>query len=458
MRAGRPRSRGARLFPAANPAPSRILQKALLFQANSFPLRALGGSILIDLGPTHILLTITSNPSTLARLKELALVFLKLGILGFGGPAAHIAMMEEEVVARRGWLPRERFLDLLGATNLIPGPNSTEMAIHLGYVRAGWSGLAVAGTCFILPAVGLTAGLAWIYVRFGQLPQVAPWLLGIKPAVLAIIAVSVWRLGNKACKTWSLGAIGAAVLAASLLQVNEVAVLLLGGVAGMLWLRLPRAVRSRRKKILPVVAGTWLGQWLTAKTPVLLAAAAGAAGAGAASASLWKLGLFFLKVGAVLYGSGYVLVAFLQGGLVHEYGWLTQRELLDAIAIGQFTPGPVLSTATFIGYMIAGAGGAAVATTAIFAPSFLFVALVNPWVPRLRKSPWTAAFLDAVNVSAVALMAAVTVKLGQATLTTWPAWLIAVAAVLIGLRWKINLAWVVVGGGALGWLLSLLTN
>ncbi len=399
----------------------------------------------------------TSSPSTLARLKELARVFLKLGILGFGGPAAHIAMMEEEVVARRGWLTRQRFLDLLGATNLIPGPNSTEMAIHLGYVRAGWSGLAVAGICFILPAVGLTAALAWIYVHFGQLPQVAPWLLGIKPAVVAIIAVSVWRLGKKACKTWSLGAVGAAVLAASLLQVNEVAALLLGGVAGMLWLRIPQAVRSRRGKMVPVVAGAWLGQWLVQKTGVLLAAAAGAGGAGAAPASLWTLGLFFLKVGAVLYGSGYVLVAFLQGGLVHEYGWLTQRQLLDAIAIGQFTPGPVLSTATFIGYMIAGAGGAAVATTAIFAPSFFFVALVNPWVPRLRKSPWTAAFLDAVNVSAVALMAAVTVKLGQATLTAWPAWLIAVAAVLIGLRWKVNLAWVVVGGGLLGWLLSLAT-
>lgn len=403
-------------------------------------------------------MTITSNPSALTRLKELALVFLKLGILGFGGPAAHIAMMDEEVVARRGWLTRERFLDLLGATNLIPGPNSTEMAIHLGYVRAGWSGLAVAGICFILPAVGLTAGLAWIYVHLGQLPQVAPWLLGIKPAVVAIIAVSVWRLGNKACKTWSLGAIGAAVLAASLLQVNEVAALLLGGLVGMLWLRLPQAFRSRRGKILPVVAGAWLGQWLSQNVGVLLATAAGAGGAGAASASLWKLGLFFLKVGAVLYGSGYVLVAFLQGGLVHEYGWLTQRELLDAIAIGQFTPGPVLSTATFIGYMIAGAGGAAVATTAIFAPSFLFVALVNPWIPRLRKSAWTAAFLDAVNVSAVALMAAVTVKLGQATLTSWPAWLIAVAATLIGLRWKVNLAWVVVGGGFLGWLLSPLTN
>ena len=368
-------------------------------------------------------------------------------------------MMEEEVVARRGWLKRaSASWILLGATNLIPGPNSTEMAIHLGYVRAGWSGLAVAGICFILPAVGLTAGLAWIYVHFGQLPQVAPWLLGIKPTVLAIIAVSVWRLGNKACKTWSLGVIGAAVLAASLLQLNEVAALLLGGLAGMLWLRVPQAARSRRRKILPVVVGTLLGQWLVKKAGVLLAVAAGAGGAGAASASLWRLGLFFLKVGAVLYGSGYVLVAFLQGGLVDEYGWLTQRELLDAIAIGQFTPGPVLSTATFIGYMIAGAGGAAVATTAIFAPSFLFVALVNPWVPRLRKSPWTAAFLDAVNVSAVALMAAVTVKLGQATLTAWPAWLIAVAATLIGLRWKINLAWVVVGGGALGWLLSFLTN
>ncbi len=396
--------------------------------------------------------------SRVARLKELALVFLKLGVLGFGGPAAHIAMMEEEVVARRRWLERERFLDLLGTTNLIPGPNSTEMAIHLGYARAGWTGLAVAGICFILPAVSLTAGLAWAYVQFEQLPQVEPWLLGIKPAVLAVIAVSVWRLGNKACKTWSLGIIGSGVLMASLLQVNEVAALLVGGILGMLWLRLPPAIRSRRRKILPVLLGTWLGKWAGQKTHFLMAVATGAGGAGAVSFSLWKLGLFFLKVGVVLYGSGYVLVAFLEGGLVHEYGWLTQRQLLDAIAIGQFTPGPVLSTATFIGYLIGGVSGSAVATLAIFAPSFLFVALINPWVPRLRRSRWTSAFLDSVNVSAVALMAAVTVKLSRATLTAWPGWLIALAATLIGLRWKVNLAWIVAGGGVLGWLFSLLTT
>lgn len=396
--------------------------------------------------------------SNVARLKELALVFLKLGVLGFGGPAAHIAMMEEEVVARRRWLKRERFLDLLGATNLIPGPNSTEMAIHLGYVRAGWCGLAVAGICFILPAVSLTAGLAWVYAQLGQLPQVAPWLFGIKPAVLAIIAVSVWRLGKKACKSWPMGIIGVAVLIASLLQVNEVAALLIGGVLGMLWLRLPRTIRSRRGKILPVLLGTWLGKLAGQQTQVLMAVITSTNVAGATSFSLWKLGFFFLKVGAVLYGSGYVLVAFLQGGLVDEYGWLTQRQLLDAIAIGQFTPGPVLSTATFIGYLIGGIRGSALTTLAIFAPSFLFVALINPWVPRLRRSRWTAAFLDSVNVSAVALMAAVTVKLGQATLIAWPGWVIALSATLIALRWKVNLAWIVAGGGIAGWLFSLITT
>lgn len=392
------------------------------------------------------------------RLKELALVFLKLGAIGFGGPAAHIAMMEEEVVARRRWLDRQHFLDLLGATNLIPGPNSTEMAIHLGYYRAGWSGLTVAGICFILPAISLTAGFAWAYTQFGQLPQVAPWLFGIKPAVLAVIVTSVWRLGNKSCKTWQLGAIGGSVLIASLLQVNEVMALLLGGTLGMLCLRLPKTITSRYRKIFPVLLGTSLGVLSARKTQVLMAVITGTNSAGFASFSLWQLGLFFLKVGAVLYGSGYVLVAFLEGGLVHQYGWLSQRQLLDAIAIGQFTPGPVLSTSTFIGYLIGGVPGSVVASVAIFSPSFLFVALINPWVPHLRRSRWTAAFLDSVNVSAVALMAAVSIKLGQATLTSWPTWVIASAATIIGLRWKINLAWVVVGGGVLGWLSSLINT
>lgn len=381
------------------------------------------------------------NQDTLQRLGEVAALFLKLGVIGFGGPAAHIALMEEEVVGRRKWLSREHFLDLVGATNLVPGPNSTEMAIHVGYLRAGWAGLALAGISFIAPAVLVTGGLAWAYVKFGSLPQVVPFLYGIKPAVLAIIVAAVWRLGSTAAKDRRLLVIGVAVALASLFGMDEVVALLLGGVLGMCWLRVSQ----------------WEGPGAMGAV-VSLAAGAGVQGATTAVAaigfSLWQLGLFFLKVGSVLYGSGYVLVAFLEGGLVHGYGWLTQQQLLDAIAIGQFTPGPVLSTATFIGYLISGVPGAAVATAAIFLPSFLFVAALNPLVPRLRRSPWTSAFLDAVNISSVALMAAVTVKLSATALTGWPAWLIALVAAGAGLRWRINAAWLVVGGAILGWGLS----
>ena len=393
---------------------------------------------------------------SLRRAREVAALFLKLGTIGFGGPAAHIAMMEEEVVGRRKWLTREYFLDLVGATNLIPGPNSTEMAIHVGYIRAGWLGLAVAGLGFILPAVLITAGLAWAYVEFGSLPQVAPFLRGIKPAVLAIIFAAVCRLGRTAAKDWRLVAIGLAVAFGSLQGINEVFALLLGGTIGMFWLRL-----SARKRTLPggktMLAAVWSAAGATleaakasAQTAAVMTGALGAS----MGISLWKLGLFFLKVGAVLYGSGYVLIAFLEGGLVHDYGWLTRQQLLDAIAVGQLTPGPVLSTATFVGYLISGPQGAAVATAAIFLPSFLFVVLLNPMIPRLRGLPWTAAFLDAVNVSSVALIAAVTVKLSRATLTGWPAWIIALAAAVVSLRWKINASWLVFGGAILGWLLS----
>ncbi len=393
---------------------------------------------------------------TLRRVREVAALFLKLGTIGFGGPAAHIAMMEEEVVRRRKWLTREHFLDLVGATNLIPGPNSTEMAIHVGYIRAGWLGLGVAGLGFILPAVLITAGLAWAYVEFGSLPQVVPFLRGIKPAVLAIIFAAVCRLGRTAAKDWRLVAIGVAVTFASLQGINEVFALLLGGTLGMLWLRL-----SARKRTLPgrkaMLAALWSAAGATLKAAKASAQTAavmtGALGA-SMGISLWKLGLFFLKVGAILYGSGYVLVAFLEGGLVHDYGWLTRQQLLDAIAVGQLTPGPVLSTATLVGYLISGPQGAAVATAAIFLPSFLFVVLLNPMIPRLRGLPWTAAFLDAVNVSSVALIAAVTVKLSRATLTGWPAWIIALAAAVVSLRWKINASWLVFGGAILGWLLS----
>jgi chromate transporter len=380
----------------------------------------------------------------LGRLGELAALFLKLGTIGFGGPAVHIGMMEAEVVRRRQWLSREYFLDLVGATNLIPGPNSTEMAIHLGFIRAGWAGLVVAGLCFILPAFLITAGLAWAYVEFGSLPQVAPFFYGIKPAVLAVILAAALRLGRTAVKSWRLGVVGVGVVVASLGGVNEVLALFVGGALGMLWLRLPKLKAQQRVWVLAALAGS---------AALGAAPAAGAAGT-AVTVSLWKLGAFFLKVGAVLYGSGYVLVAFLEGGLVHDYAWLTRRQLLDAVAIGQFTPGPVLSTATFVGYLVAGAPGAWVATAAIFLPSFCFVAALNPLVPRLRRSPWTAAFLDAVNVSSIALMAAVTLKLAQSTLTAWPAWLIAASAAALGVGWKVDPSRLILGGAVAGWALS----
>ncbi len=391
------------------------------------------------------------------RLKELARIFLKLGMIGFGGPAAHIAMMEEEIVRRRKWITREYFLDLVGATNLIPGPNSTEMAIHIGYIRAGWSGLAVAGISFILPAVLITAAFAWAYVKFGSLPKIIPFFNGIKPAVLAVIFFAIWRLGRTAVKSWRLLVIGLFVTLASLLKMNEVAVLLLGAVIGMFWLRLPP--RGGTPLVLGITAGvsTAIGAILHNVRISWGAVAMMAVGfSEPIGFSLLKLGLFFLKVGAVLFGSGYVLVAFLEGGLVHDYGWLSQQQLLDAIAIGQFTPGPVLSAATFIGYVISGVPGAVVSTVAIFLPSFFFVAALNPIVPRLRQSPWASAFLDAANISSVALMLAVIVKLGQTTLTGLPAWLITMAALGVSFRWKVNATWLILGGATVGWILSVL--
>ncbi|MDX1687817.1 MAG: chromate efflux transporter [Candidatus Promineifilaceae bacterium] len=394
------------------------------------------------------------------QLLKLARLFFKLGIVGFGGPAAHIAMMEDEVVVRRDWMSREHFLDLVGATNLIPGPNSTEMTMHVGYTVAGAAGLVVAGASFILPAAVITGAFAWLYVRYGTLPQVEPLLFGIKPAVLAVILGAVWRLGKTAAKSRRLIVTGAAVTAMTLLGLNEVLALLVGGVGGALWLRatgapalsllpLPAALASPQELVERLgrrLAG--VVQTLGAERVAWLAQAPGAAPA------VWQLGLFFLLVGSILYGSGYVLVAFLEGWLVHDFGWLTQQQLLDAIAIGQFTPGPVLTTSTFIGYMLGGTAGAVVSTAAIFAPSFLFVLILNPWVPRLRESAWTAAFLDAVNASAVGLMAAVVISLGVTTLTSWQAWLIALAAAVLLLRWRVSAPWLVLGGAVVGWLIT----
>jgi chromate transporter len=384
-----------------------------------------------------------------ARLGELARLFLKLGIIGFGGPAAHIALMDDEVVERRQWLSRAHFLDLVGATNLIPGPNSSEMTMHVGYERAGLPGLLVAGSCFILPAVLLTGLAAWAYVTYGALPAVEPFLAGIKPAVLSVILGAVWKLGRQAVTGWRLAVLGTGVAGVVLMGAGEIPALLAGGVIGMVWLRQSSLPSGAATGLLPAYL------WAGGPAPAAAAVAAGAATATGATVSLWALGLFFLKIGAVLYGSGYVLVAFLEGGLVEQFGWLTRAELLDAIALGQLTPGPVLSTATFVGFLVAGTPGAAVATAGIFLPSFVFVLALNPLIPRLRASAWMSAFLDAVNVAAVALMLAVTIQLGAAVLVAWPAWAIALAATPAALHFKVNAAWVILGGAVAGFVLGL---
>ena len=381
------------------------------------------------------------------KIGQLLALFLKLGVTAFGGPAAHIAMMEDEVVTRRRWLTRERFLDLIGATNLIPGPNSTEMAIHIGFVRAGVVGLIVAGISFILPAALLTLGCAWVYDRFQTVPQAEALLYGIKPAVIAVILSAVWRLGKTAAKGPFLIGIGFLVMVLVLFGINEVIALLGGGIVGILW-----QLGSRLRKSNMLLGFGWLpfsNLTLTVTT------------ASSSSVTLPSLGLFFLKIGCVLFGSGYVLIAFLQGGLVEQYQWLTQQQLLDAVAIGQFTPGPVLTTATFIGYVLAGPTGALVATLGIFGPSFLFVLATNPLIPRLRQSAVAGAFLDAVNASAIGLMAAVTVELARYTLIDWEAkqidWgagLIALVSAAVLFRYKVNSAWLVLGGAAIGWLLK----
>lgn len=376
--------------------------------------------------------------STGRSVRETARLLLKMGCLAFGGPSAHISMLEDEVVERRRWMSRQHFLDLVGATNLIPGPNSTEMMMHVGYERHGWPGLFLAGGLFVLPAALITAFLAWVYVEFGDLPQLAPLLWGIKPAVLVIILGAVWKLGKRALKGWRKALIGVAVLLGVAAGYNEIVVMFAGALFGALWLQATSQAAS--------LSGLFL---LPAATVTSAAAAEGT------DVSMGALALFFFKVGAVLYGSGYVLVAFLEGGLVDRMGWLTSQQLIDAIAVGQMTPGPVLSTATFIGYLLLGVPGAVVATVAIFLPSCVFVGLLNRIVPKLRDRAWTAAFLDSVNAAAVALMAAVIFKLGSVTLTSWPSWVIAALAALAFFRFRLSSFWLVLGGGALGYLFYL---
>ncbi len=373
------------------------------------------------------------------KLIEIAQVFLKLGLFAFGGPAAHIAMMEEEIVRKRKWMDHAHFLDLMGATNLIPGPNSTEMTMHCGYVRGGVAGLVVAGFCFIFPAVVLTLLLAYFYVQYGQIPEVEPFINGIKPAVLAVILGAVFKLGKKALKNWQLGGIGVIVIMASYVGVNEVTALLSAGLfGGLFFYGMHQAKSNTHRSILPFLP-------LSISVPLVSKILV------SSSNIFW----IFLKVGAVLYGSGYVLFAYLKGELV-EPGHMQMNELIDAIAVGQFTPGPVLSTATFIGYQLGGFGGAIAATLGIFLPSFLFVWMLNPLIARLRKSTFLGFFLDSVNVAAVAIMVFVLYEMTLETIANWQNGVVAILGLLcvFGPK-KIGSVWIVLGGSILGFFLSL---
>lgn len=370
------------------------------------------------------------------NLLEVASVFFTLGCFAFGGPAAHIAMMEQEIVHKRKWMSLEHFLDLMGVTNLIPGPNSTEMTMHCGHERAGTLGLFVAGFCFIFPAVVITGILAWLYVEYGQLPEVSPFLYGIKPAVLAIIAAAIFKLGKKALKNRALAVLGLSVLVACFVGVNEILALLGGGLLGALYFYLKDKPNTNLSSL--------IFPFFLFQTPTLIASKITATG----------VFLTFLKVGAILYGSGYVLFAYLDSELV-SISWLSRQELIDAIAIGQFTPGPVLSTATFVGYQLAGFWGALGATLGIFLPSFLFVLILNPLVPKMRKSIVLGYFLDAVNVAALALMVAVLVEMSISSLSDWQTITIAVLSTMLTFGIKnINPMWIIAGAAVLGYILS----
>jgi chromate transporter len=366
------------------------------------------------------------------RLMEVIRLFGKLGITAFGGPAAHIAIMHDEVVKRRKWLDNQHFLDLLGATNLIPGPNSTEMAIHIGFLRAGWRGLIAGGACFILPAMIIVTVLAWVYVRYGSYIEAGRLLYGVKPVVIVIIVKALWDLGRKAVKGPLTLAVGLGVLVLYFLKVNEIALLFMGGLVVMIGANLKRFMKTGMKSMfLPLSA---LAMPASVST----------------SFSLLLLFLTFLKIGAVLYGSGYVLLAFMHADLVGRLGWLTDKQLLDAIAVGQITPGPVLTTATFVGFILGGLPGAVMATLGIFLPSFVFVAISNPLIPRIRNSMWISGMLDGVNMASLGLMAAVSWDLGRVSLVDPLTIMLAVVSALLIIRFKINTTWLILGGAVIG--------
>jgi len=384
--------------------------------------------------------------ASFAEVAEVARVFLRLGVTAFGGPAAYIAMLEDEVVGRRGWIGREDFLDRLGAASLIPGPTSTEVVIYLGFMRAGWPGLAVAGICFIVPSAVMVACFAWAYVRFGSLPQVGRFLYGLKPVVIAIIAQALWKLGRTAAKTRFLGVAGIASVAAAVGGAGGLMVLAGAGVVAALreWWKSGQRDLKPLAVLLAVASAVLAGQF----------AVFAAAPAKPRAVGLAALFLYFAKIGSVLYGSGYVLLAFLQQDLVGNWRWLTSKQLLDAVAVGQITPGPLFTTATFIGYVLKGAPGALAATIGIFLPAFVFCAVSGPVVPWLRRSRLAGAFLDGVNVASVALMAVVTWELARTALIDAVTIAMAAACAVLLFRYRVNAGWLVLGGGLVGLALA----
>ena len=396
------------------------------------------------------------------RLWELIAVFAKLGTVSFGGPAAHVGVMEDEIVRRRQWLSREQFLDLLGATYLIPGPNALEMAAYLGNLRAGLAGLLVSAVSFTLPAAVMTGAIACAYQAYGTVPQSGPFLHGIQSAVLAIVFVAIYRLARTALKSWQTALIGVAVAAAAYAELNQIAALVAGGLIGAIFLR----ATERKRRAPPetplgaaALAFAASGAASAPAAPLAAGAAGGAVAAGAAAAGaaagapLVSLALYFLKVGAVLYGTGFVLLAYLEGEPVSVYGWLTKQQAIDAAAAGQITPGPLITAATFVGYLVAGPWGAVVATVAIVLPGLILVAITNPWIPRLRQWRWSARFLDAVTAASIGLTAIATVKLARISVVDWQTWLIALAAGLVVLIWRAPVALLVLAGGVAGLLL-----
>lgn len=369
------------------------------------------------------------------HLKEIFFLFFKLGCIAFGGPAAHISMMEDEVVTKRKWMTRQHFLDMVGATNLVPGPNSTQMTMHCGHVRGGWSGLWIAGLSFIIPAVFFTLLLAIVYVEYGDIPAIAPFFFGIKPAVIGIIFNASFKLGKKAFSSWQLIVIGSVIAFLSLLGIDEFILIFCSGIIGMIWLHL----WNRPKK-----ATVFLPLFLLLK-PISI---------GIANKSIFWV---FLKIAMVLFGSGYVLIAYIDAELVEKLGWLTKQELLDAIAMGQFTPGPVLTTATFVGYQLNGLSGALWASLGMFLPSFFLVGLLVKIIPLLRKSYLLSSFLDAVNAGAVGIMIAISLKLGYELVFDWRAAILMALSIIVAIRFKnISSFWIIISGGVLGYILLLI--